>query len=440
MSKAGLSRGYWRFLTAAGVSNLGDGISSVAYPWLASAVTRSPILIAMMGFASRLPWLLFTLFAGVISDRFDRKRIIIAMDFFRGVMTVCVAISVGLLSDSLPRLGELTSGQEIQTQWPLYIILLVSALLFGFAEVLRDNTAQTFMPALVDKEGLEKANGRLWNAESIAVNFVGPPLGSFLIGVAVFLPFWVDAATFFISVALVASIGGSFRKIKDPAESAAKEKVNFKRDIKEGFSWLWKHSLFRFLAIVLGLMNFTNTLVEATYILFAQEVLKTSVNQYAILGMAGAIGGLLGGTFGDRVAGKLGRGTALKLTLIYGPIAALGIGLTTSWIVVFIISIGFGFTSVIWNLITVSLRQSTIPAHLLGRVNSVYRFFGWGTIPVGIFLGGLIVRILSDHIGRTSALRSVYFISAALSASILLLALPRLSNERIEAARGEARA
>jgi len=436
MSKAQLSRGYWRFLTAAGVSNLGDGISSVAYPWLASAVTRSPLLIAMMSFASRLPWLLFTLFAGVLSDHFDRKRIIIAMDFFRGVMTILVALSVGFLHSSLPKLDQLTSGDSIPTQWPLYIILLISALLFGFAEVLRDNTAQTFMPALVDKEGLEKANGRLWNAESIAVNFIGPPLGSLLIGIAIFLPFWVDAATFFISVALVASIGGTFRKI--PEQS--KEKVQFKRDIKEGFAWLWSHSLFKFLAIVLGLMNFTNTLVESTYILFAQEVLKTSVTQYAILGMAGAIGGLLGGTFGDRIAARLGRGAALKLTLLYSPIAALGIGLTTSWVVVFIISIGFGLTSVIWNLITVSLRQSTIPSHLLGRVNSVYRFFGWGTIPIGIFCGGLLVKVLANHIGRVDALRSVYFISAALSAILLLLAAPRLSNERIEEARGEARA
>lgn len=436
MSQQKLPSKYWRFLTAAGISNLGDGISSVAYPWLASAVTRSPILIALMGFASRLPWLLFTLFAGVISDRFDRKRIIIAMDFLRGILTVIVAISVGLFHDLLPSFNDLTKGITVETQWPLYIILLVSALLFGCAEVLRDNTAQTLMPDLVEKDALEKANGRLWNAESIAGTFVGPPLGSLLIGIAVFLPFWVDAASFFISVALIISIGGAFRKV----ETTHPAKIDFRKEIKEGFAWLWSHSLFRFLAIVLGLMNFSSTLAEATYILFAQEVLKTSVTQFALLGMAGAIGGILGGTSGDRITRKLGRGNALKLTLVYGPIASLGIGLTTNWIAVFVISVGLGFTAVIWNLITVSLRQSVIPAELLGRVNSVYRFFGWGTIPMGIFLGGFIVRILIPEVGRATALRSVYFISAVISATLLLVALPRLSNERIEATRGEVQA
>lgn len=434
MTKSKLSSGYWRFLSAAGISNLGDGITSVAYPWLASAVTRSPILIALMGFASRLPWLLFTLFAGVISDRLDRRRVIIAMDFFRGVMTVFVAICIGLFHDKLPALGELKKGVEIPTQWPLYLVLLISALLFGFAEVLRDNTAQTFMPALVDKEGLEKANGRLWNAESLAVNFIGPPLGSFLIGIAVFLPFWIDAATFFISVALVASISGSFKKIEDKKP----EKMNFKRDIKEGFSWLWNHSLFRFLAVVLGLMNFTDSLVGATFILFSQEVLNVTVTQYAILGMAGAIGGILGGTYGDRIVGKIGRGTSLRITLFVAPVASLIIGLAQSWIVVFVLMGVYGCTSVLWNLITVSLRQSTIPPHLLGRVNSVYRFFGWGTIPLGIFAGGFIVNFLSDQIGRSQALRSAYFIAAALSAITFILAAPRLSDARIEAVRGEA--
>lgn len=433
MAQSKLSKSYWRFLTAAGISNLGDGISSIAYPWLASAVTRSPILIALMGFASRLPWLLFTLFAGVISDRFDRKRIIVGMDLIRGVMTVLVAISVGLFHDSLPSLTELTKNAAVETQWPLYIILLVSALMFGCAEVLRDNTAQTVMPELVEKDALEKANGRLWNTESIAGTFVGPPLGSLLIGIAAFLPFWIDAASFFISVALVASISGSFRKI----ESSKPEKMNFRRDIKEGFAWLWSHPLFRFLAITLGIMNFIDSLVGATFILFSQEVLGTSVTQYAILGMAGAVGGIVGGSYGDRLAGRLGRGNTLKLTLAVAPIASLLIGLSQSWIVAAIVMALSGCTSVMWNMITVSLRQSTIPSHLLGRVNSVYRFFGWGSIPLGIIGGGVIVDLLADQIGRVQALRSVYFISAALSLAILIAAAPRLSNARIEAVRGE---
>lgn len=69
-----LGANYWRLWIASVVSNLGDGISGVAYPWLASAVTRNPVHIALVGVATRLPWLVFSLPAGVITDRVDRRR------------------------------------------------------------------------------------------------------------------------------------------------------------------------------------------------------------------------------------------------------------------------------------------------------------------------------------------------------------------------------
>ena len=80
-----------------------------------------------------------------------------------------------------------------------------SAPLFGLAEVLRDNTAQTMMPAVVADKHLEKANGRMWSAESLTNSFIGPPLGSLIISVAIFLPFFIDAATFFIAAAIFAT-------------------------------------------------------------------------------------------------------------------------------------------------------------------------------------------------------------------------------------------
>ena len=107
--KTKLGASYWKLWSATGISNLGDGITSIAYPWLASAVTRSPLLIALSVVVSRLPWLIFTLHAGVITDRFNRKRIIVAMDTVRGLLTIAVGIFVYLERDSLPSLNELSS-------------------------------------------------------------------------------------------------------------------------------------------------------------------------------------------------------------------------------------------------------------------------------------------------------------------------------------------
>lgn len=429
----GLGVRYWKLWSASAISNLGDGVAGIAYPWLASAVTRSPILIAIVGFASRLPWLLFTLFAGVISDRFDRKKIIVTMDLVRGAITVLVALAVMAHQSSLPSLDSLASGVSVSTNWFLYSVLVISAALFGMAEVLRDNTAQTFLPSIVDKEKLERANGRLWTAESLTNTFIGPPLGSFIIAIAIFLPFWFDATSFFVSVALIASIAGSFKAVSDKP----REKINFRAEIREGFAWLWSHSLFKALAIILGLMNFTGSLVGATYILFAQEVLDVNVRVFAILGIAGAVGGIIGSSFGERISRKLGSGTTLRFALIAGPVGAIIIGTTSSWIVVWVVTAFESLAAVLWNLITVSLRQSVIPSHLIGRVNSVYRFFGWGTIPLGVVGGGALVSLMQHFLDRQAALRTPYLLSALLGVALLIVAAPRLTTAKIEAARGE---
>ena len=427
-----LGASYWKLWTATAISNLGDGVSMVAYPWLASAVTRSPILIAAAGFASRLPWLIFTLHAGVLTDRFDRRKLIVAMDFMRGVLTVFVGLVVFFNKDSFPALDELTTITNLETNWPIYFTLLITAFLFGLAEVLRDNSAQTLMPSVVDKENLEKANGRMWSAESLTNSFIGPPLGSLLIGIAIFIPFFFDAVSFFFAVALIASLKGTFKPV---ADDKPREKINFKAEIKEGYAWLWAHPLLRPMAIILGSMNGIDTMVGAVYILFAQEVLHTSVFTFAILGTAGAVGGTIGGILAPKVSAKIGSGPSLSLALAAAPLGALVIGVTSSWQVVWVVTVVESFVAILWNTITVSLRQSIIPTHLLGRVNSVYRFFAWGSIPIGMFVGGGLVSALTHVLSRENALRAPYLIGMALGLLLWALAAPVLTTAKIEAAR-----
>ena len=433
MSKK-LGSSYWKLWTATAISNLGDGISGVAYPWVASAVTRSPLLIAAAGFASRLPWLIFTLHAGVITDRFDRRKLIVAMDAARGILTLIVGAIVLLNKDSLPSLNELSSITDLETNWPLYITLLITAFLFGLAEVLRDNSAQTLMPSVVEADNLEKANGRLWSAESLTNSFIGPPLGSFIIGIAIYLPFFVDAGSFFVAVALIASISGSFK----PIQEKPREKINFKSEIKEGFRWLWSHDLLRPMAIILGALNLLGTMVAATFILYTQEVLNTSVFVFAVLGTAGAIGGIAGGLIAPKISEKLGSGPSLWLALAMGPIGAVIIGTTSAWQIVWVVLLFQSFFGVLWNTITVSLRQRIIPTRLLGRVNSVYRFFGWGSIPIGMFLGGGVVTLAQYFVSREMALRTPYFLGAGLGVLLFIFAAPRLTTKAIEQARTEA--
>ena len=430
--KTKLGASYWKLWSATAISNLGDGIAAVAYPWLASAVTRSPFLIALSVVVSRLPWLVFTLFAGVLTDRFNRKRIVVAMNVFNGLLTLVVAAFVYLERESLPSLNELTSITDLETNYSLYFVILITAFLFGLAEVLRDNTAQTMMPAVVQEKDLEKANGRMWSAESLTNSFIGPPLGSFIVSIAIFLPFFVDAVTFFIAAALIAVMKPTVKSFKPEEKSG---KINFRAEIKEGFGWLWQHELLRPMAIILGLVNGIAALSGAIFILFAQEVLETTVFIFAVLGTAAAVGGILGGLLGPKVSAKIGRGRSLALALFTMPLMALLIGFSSLWYLVWVFVALETFTAVLWNVGTVSLRQSLIPSHLLGRVNSVYRFFAWGTIPIGTLLGGTLVSVLQSGLGREMAFRSVYFTGAALGFALFLYAIRVLTEAKIEEAR-----
>ena len=111
------------------------------------------------------------------------------------------------------------------------------------------------------------------------------------------------------------------------------------------------------------------------------------------------------------------------------------IGLSTRWWIAFLMSMVLTFTGMLWNVITVSLRQTIIPDHLLGRVNSVYRFFGWGMMPIGSLLGGVVVAAASSWVGRSQGLRWPFYVAAAGHVLLLLYAAPRLTTARIEAAR-----
>ncbi len=429
-----LGKNYWRLWTAHATSNLGDGLATVAFPWLASAVTRDPVLIALIAVMSRLPWLIFTLPAGVITDRFDRKKIIVAMDIAQGALALVLAGAIYLEQSSLPALNNLSATSAIETNYLLYWSLIGISLLFGFAEVLRDNASQTFLPSVVAKENLESANGKLWSAEYVMNSFVGPPIASFLLGIAVYLPFFIHSSTFFIAAGLIAMI---VTIPKNVSESEIKTRVNFRSEIKEGFSWLWSHSLLRPMAIILGTLNLVGAITAATFILFAQEILETSVFEFAILGTSGAVGGVLGGILGPKISKKLGSGPSLYLTLISMPIMSLIIGLTSNWYLAWVMIAGTTIFAVLWNVITVSLRQSIIPTHLLGRVNSVYRFFAWGSMPIGTLIGGAIVSVTELLGNRELALRMPYFLSLVLGLVIFLFAAPRLTTEKIERARAE---
>jgi len=425
-----LGRNYRRLFGAATISNLGDGVGLVAYPWLASAITRNPLLIAAVVVAQRLPWLLFTLPAGVLTDRHDRRLLMVAANAARAVITVFVAFAVLSQGSDLPGPDELELVAT--TDASLYACVLVATLLLGVGEVLYDNCAQTVMPAIVRIDQLEKANGRLWAAQEAANQFAGPPLGSLLLASGFALPFLLDAGSFAMSAALISTMALA------PRQATAVERQPWRRELAEGVRWLWRNDLLRTMAVVLGLFNAAASITVAVYVLFAQEVLGASTTEFAAIMMAGAAGAIIGGWTGSSLSKLFGPGPSLVIALGGAAAVEITIGLMSNVPVVAVMNFVAALLAVLWNVITVSLRQSIIPDHLLGRVNSVYRFFAWGMMPIGAIAGGAIVAITERLGDRELALRMPWFVSGAIELGMLLWAAPRLTTSRMEAARAAA--
>lgn len=433
-----LGRNYWKLWVASVVSNLGDGIGTIAYPWLASALTRNPLHIAAVAVVTRLPWLLFSLPAGVITDRVDRRKLVAWMDLGRFVLTMGVALAILATQTQLSSPDAIAAGtaEPPDVAGLLLAIVYAAALLLGTAEVFRDNSAQTLMPAIVTSDNLEKANGRLWGAEMVMNSFLGPPLAGILIAAAFSLPFFVDAATFAVSAALVFLIAGEFRPKSDDGEAVIP--ASFWLDLKEGVRWLWGHHLFRPMAIALGVLNGTMMMALATFVLFAQEILELDATRFGLLTTGVAAGGVIGSLIAHRIARVLGQGASLFSTIVISASTVLVSGLTSSFWVFWSMGFLMAGAGTLWNVITVSLRQSLIPDRILGRVNSVYRFLGWGMMPIGSALGGVLVAVAEPVLGREWALRLPFLVAAVITAGLFAYALPRLNSARIEEAKQRA--
>jgi MFS family permease len=402
------NRSFRLLFSASAISNLGDGISALAFPWLATLITRDPGLIALVAFSTRLPWLLFAIPAGVITDRLDRRRLMVQADILRLILTLGV---IGLI-------GAIPVLPMSDQPGPAIALLCALGFLLGAAEVIRDNAAQTVLPSIVPKTDLERANGQLWSVEQVMGAFVGPPLAGVLIAIAVPAPFAVDALSFGLAAWLVWMIALPPR-IAPPRRAILTE-------IREGWAWMRAHATILRLAVMLGLINAMFTMSLTVLVLLSQEILGLTAVGHGILLTAGAAGGVIGGLLGPQVVARIGAQRAVIVALAAFPLPFAILALTHNPYVAGLALFAETMAGMLWNIVTVSYRQRRIPDDLLGRVNSLYRFFGWGMMPVGALAGGALVSHFEPDIGRDLALRVPFMLGAVGSVAMLIYGAARL--------------
>jgi MFS family permease len=261
----------------------------------------------------------------------------------------------------------------------------------------------------------------MWSAERVMGEFIGPPLAGALIALGVAIPFGFDAATFAVAAALVWMIAlpPGLPSVKTP----------FVKALGEGINWMRDHPVILRLAIMLGVINASHIATMTILVLYAQEVLDLDAIATGLLISTGAVGSVLGGIIAPKICKRIG----LKVSMMFGLIAfgsnyALFAATNSAIIAGVGLAIG-GFGSMVWNVATVSFRQRIIPDAVLGRVNSIYRFFGWGSMPLGALIGGAVVNVSENSVGRDLALRLPFVLAASVMLLVLLYALFRLRTE-----------
>jgi MFS family permease len=360
-----LGRSFRWLLASSWLSNLGDGVSLAAGPLLVASETRDPVLVALAVVLQRLPWLLFGLLAGVVADRFDRKRIIIGVHSIRAAVLAALSTTIAL--------------DHVNTA-----VVLVAMFALGTSETFADTTATTLLPMVVERRDLGIGNARIM-AGFVTVNqLVGPPLGAALFATAAVVPFVVEAGCMLVSALMIAKV------VLPPhgVDKAARSHV--RREIAEGFRWLWGNAAVRTLALTIVTFNVTFGAAWSVLVLYAIERLDSGEVGFGLLTTAIAVGGLAGTGIYGRLTARVSLGNIMRAGLIIETVTHLALAVTTTAWIALVIMFVFGAHAFVWGTTSTTVRQRAVPTELQGRVSSVYLIGVQGGIVVGSVIGGAI--------------------------------------------------
>jgi MFS family permease len=376
-----MSGRFAKLWTASTLSALGTGLTIVAAPLYVSARTSNALIVSATTGVAMLPWLLFALPAGVLVDRVDRRRLMVAVDWAR-------AAGMGVLAIAI------LSG------WSSIVLLDLVLFLINTGETAFEPAAQAMVPAVVPRDQLERANGWLVGGLTLTRYMIAGPLGGFLFVAAASIPFFANAGTYAASAILVGLVGGKYRvatpgrspspEAVDPRARGARRAGGVRAEVAEGLRWLLRQRMLRTMAILIGLLNVTLAAATAVLVLLARERLHVGSVGYGSLFTCMAVGSLLGSAVGDRVIRRVTATWTIRIGLLVEALTHLTLALATSVYVVGAVMAAFGIHAALWTIVGSSLRQRLTPEHMLGRVSSATLFISAGGNCVGALLGGAL--------------------------------------------------
>ncbi|MGA8679151.1 MAG: MFS transporter [Acidimicrobiales bacterium] len=365
-----LGRKYWYLWGTFAAASSGDGFAYGAVPLLAVVVAEQAhlslrlagLVVSSVVAADKLPWLLAALPAGVLSDRFERGRLMAIVNIARGVLLASMALLVGL--------GKMDLA-----------LLVLFVLANGTARTLYYSASQAAIPELVPPGTLATANGVLNGTEAAAEHLAGPIIGAFAFAAKQALPFIADASA-------IGASGLALLGLRTPRPDPA---------VARGSTWDGVRLLFgdrrqRVLLTLIAALSGLQGLVAGVLVLLARHLWGVEPRFYGVFLAAGAVGNVPGALLADRIVTRIGSAATLLSAALVSGLSYLVMAMTHSPILAGSAFALVGFAVAAGSVVAISLRQRLTPNEVMGRVGSAWRGIVWGAAPVGaLCAGGLAV-------------------------------------------------
>jgi predicted MFS family arabinose efflux permease len=384
------------------ISNLmaqsAEQLTLAAVPIVAVLMLQAgPGQIGLVAAVQSLPFLLFSIPLGLLADRMSRKKLMLLSEMLR-VCALVVLIAALLLNQiSVPLLAAIGFFAAVGT--------------VGFSV-----SAPSLVPALVNREHLAKANGRLELARSMAFAG-GPALAGALIA-------WMGASTSFVlSLMLSLAAVGFLNQISEPGRQAAPDRHPW-LEIKDGAHFVWTHDLLRPILFTSVAWNISWFVLQAIYVPYAIRTLGMGSSEVGLTLACYGAGMIAGSLMASKIVARMTFGNAILLGPFFSVLAAVVMAFTHFWPTPTIAGLAyflFGFGPIIWTITSTTLRQSVTPNTMMGRVTAINIVTGTGARPIGALLGGFVGEAFSD-------LTSLLVVVAGFSVQAIIISLSRVRS------------
>ncbi|MGE7438736.1 MFS transporter [Kitasatospora sp. NPDC001175] len=394
--------GFRYFWSSRVVSGLGSAVTTVALPVLIFQESRSPLLVSLVSAAGTLPYLAFGLIAGTVADRVDRRALMIVTDWLNALCLGSIPLAWAM--------GVLTASH-----------VLAVALLSASLSLFFDAGVYGFVPEVVGKENLARANSAIYGAETV-VRIAGNALAGGLI--LLLRPggtLALDAASFAASALLLRAIAHT---TPSSAPSAAR-RPGLRESVREGLRFLYGHPTLRVLTVVGTLQSFSGGAIVGQLVVFADRVLGIhgSDGRIGLLYMAWSAGGIGGSLLLPRLRRRFDAYPLLLWVLPVGALLGLLVVLTSDWRVALVALTAWGSAYLVVLVNTMTYSQEVTPPELQGRVNTTRRMLSSG---LGVPLGALVASTVTVRVGIQAGMATAAVATALAAVIVWAVRLLRL--------------